>query len=472
MININCGYLPPIVDDLAIENRELIFDSIRIQVPAPNVEQLKIMIERMKNDTSEISLTETIAAIDKATICLLDRQNSLRKKYEKILPIITGYDSEILRLALTKFLLNFRQHELRRWVAENFENPNILEEFVPRIHGGYSRAFAPQMCAHIWAGNVPALPLWSLVANLLVKGKLIGKVSSSEPSFIGLFCQLLIRIEPKLANKLAIVSWQGGDKEREQTLIDASDCVLAYRNNQTMAAIQAKLSPTSHFIAFGNKLSFGLIHHQLLNAEKVNHLVHEAAKAVVYYDQQGCYSPQIYFVEGGGQVSPREFALMLAGELRAYENRYPLRKLSLEEAYLRSQWREEIEWQGGCEFFPAHPENWLVTYSQALTFRPSPLSRVIQVIAVDQWEDIDDLLVNKLSILQSVGVAAPTESLFKIANHWGKLGVTRVTSLSAMMQVHSAWNSDGYSLLRELVRIVDIDSASLRDSERWNSYRD
>ncbi|MDK6814981.1 hypothetical protein QP363_13510, partial [Corynebacterium sp. UMB6689] len=61
------------------------------------------------------------------------------------------------------------------------------------------------------------------------------------------------------------------------------------------------------------------------------------------------------------------------------------------------------------------------------------------MIAVDQWEDMDNLLVNKLSILQSVGVAAPTESLFKMANHWGKLGVTRVTSLSAMMQVHSAW---------------------------------
>lgn len=467
-----CGYLPPIANDLDIPSRYIEFEDLQIEIPFPTSQQLKELIQRMKAETTPISLEETIHAIDQAVACLLDRTHPLRQKIEELLPQVTGYDSEMLRLGLTRFLMNFRRHELQRWLAEDFEQPMILEEFVPRYHGGFSRAFGPTLCANIWAGNVPALPLWSLVATLLVKGRLIGKVSSSEPSFIGLFCQLLVQIEPKFANKIAIISWQGGDKEREEALIKAADYVIAYGNERTMSAIQEKITPTSHFIAFGNKLSYGLIHHDILDSQKSDQLVHEAAKSIVYYDQQGCYSPQIYFVEKGGLISPREWAMMLSGELKAYQTRYPAGKLSLDEAYERAQWKEEKEWQGDIEVFPVKSSAWLVTYSEKLDFTPSPLSRVIQVIAVENWQSIARVLDNKASILQTVGIAAPTKDLFQMANFFGKFGVSRLTSLQTMTQVHPGWNSDGHALLKELVRLVDIDQNVLLDSERWNSYKD
>ena len=113
-----------------------------------------------------------------------------------------------------------------------------------------------------------------------------------------------------------------------------------------------------------------------------------------------------------------------------------------------------------------------MTYSEKLDFTPSPLSRVIQVIAVENWQSIARVLDKKASILQTVGIAAPTKDLFQMANFFGKFGVSRLTSLQTMTQVHPGWNSDGHALLKELVRLVDIDQNVLLDSERWNSYKD
>ncbi|MDQ7861273.1 acyl-CoA reductase [Peribacillus frigoritolerans] len=148
--------------------------------------------------------------IDKAIDRLLDRRSPYRQKAEQLLPIITGYDEEIVRLGLTIYLKKFRKHELQRFVVEDLGNPLLLDDFQPRIKGGFSKAVGPNLITHIWSGNVPGLPLWSFISALLTKSGNIGKVSSAEPLFAGLFARLLVEIEPKLADCFAIVWWKGG----------------------------------------------------------------------------------------------------------------------------------------------------------------------------------------------------------------------------------------------------------------------
>ena len=109
-----CGYLPPIANDLDIPSRYIEFEDLQIEIPFPTSQQLKELIQRMKAETTPISLEETIHAIDQAVACLLDRTHPLRQKIEELLPQVTGYDSEMLRLGLTRFLMNFRRHELQR----------------------------------------------------------------------------------------------------------------------------------------------------------------------------------------------------------------------------------------------------------------------------------------------------------------------------------------------------------------------
>src|SRR5699024_4854697 len=125
----------------------------------------------------------------------------------------------------------------------------------------YAKAIGPQLLVHIWAGNVPALSLWSLISGLLVKSGTVGKVSSAEPLFAGWFCQVLAEIEPRLADCMAVVWWRGGDTERESLVFKQADVIVGYGGQSSIASLQKQIPVDKRFISFGHKVSFGWISH-------------------------------------------------------------------------------------------------------------------------------------------------------------------------------------------------------------------
>ncbi|MEK1832361.1 acyl-CoA reductase [Priestia megaterium] len=117
---------------------------------------------------------------------------------------------------------------MQRFLIEDLGNLSLLDEFQPRVKGGFSKAIGPDLITHIWSGNVPGLPLWSFISGLLVKSGNIGKVPSAEPLFAGWFARLLVEIEPRLSNCFAVVWWKGGNEERECSLFKQTDVVVGY----------------------------------------------------------------------------------------------------------------------------------------------------------------------------------------------------------------------------------------------------
>ena len=82
---------------------------------------------------------------------------------------------------------------------------------------------------------------------------------------------------------------------------------------QTTRDIQRRVPPEVRFLAYGHKLSFGVIGREMLTAEQAAQLVRQAAYGVSVFDQQGCVSPHLLYVErGGAGVAQREFADLLA----------------------------------------------------------------------------------------------------------------------------------------------------------------
>jgi len=217
---LKAGYLPGLNDD-DVDWQTLTYDrdgqAIEIAVPLLSDEQMQGLSRRIKEASrihlKSMAVSDITATIDAAIARLLDRNDTYRQQAEEYLPLITGYDAEMIRLGLTGYLKTFRQSELRRFVAEDFVNPKILDEFQPLPKGGYGKAFGPDLLAHIWAGNVPGIPLWSLISGLLVKAGNIGKVPSAEPLMASWFARIIAEIDPKLGQCLAIVWWKGGDVE-------------------------------------------------------------------------------------------------------------------------------------------------------------------------------------------------------------------------------------------------------------------
>jgi hypothetical protein len=331
------GYLPGLKAEelqwqtMSFSNRG---DTLEVALPLLNPAQLVALAERVRvasrNTLRTMSVSQIIAVVDRAIARLLDPVDPVRQEAEKLLPLVTGFDVEMVRLGLTGYLKTFRAPQLQRFVAEDFANPKLLDEFQPRPKGGMARAFGPELMVHVWAGNVPGLPLWSLISGLLVKAGNVGKVASAEPLMAGLFARLLVEVEPSLADSLAVVWWKGGDAAREQALFAQADLVTAYGGNETLAQIRQRVPITTRFLPYGHKLSFSMVARSALDARRALATARQSAHDVARYDQQGCYSPQLFYVERGGKVAPQEFAQYLAHELAGLEHKYPRRVLSLE----------------------------------------------------------------------------------------------------------------------------------------------
>ena len=479
------GYLPPCFGEETLEWKTLVFqreyDSLEIDIPLLTPEQIDALTESVKRNSRSIlkSLTvhEITEILDQAIARFLDRTSPCRQTAEKLLPIITGYDEEIIRLGLTSYLKTFRKPQLQRFLVEDLGNPMLLDDFQPRLKGGFSKAMGPDLLVHVWAGNVPALPLWSLISGLIVKAGTIGKVSSGEPLFAGLFAQVLVEIEPRLADCLAIVWWKGGDEAYERHLLNQADVVVGYGSNASLASLGAKIPITTRFLPFGHKMSFGIVSRASLDSRKAWQTAHSAALDVIRYDQQGCYSPHFFYVQRGGSVSPREFARYIAYELECFEKRYPRRSLALEEMTANAAWkhREELSIfaNQAKEVLGTASNNWTVVYEEdSPEITPSCLNRVVKVIAVDQLEQVIESIEPYRSLLQTVGIASTPQELFYISELLGKAGVTRITGLGSMTSPEAGWHHDGRFNILDLINMVDIESSAEDYSERLAPYVD
>ncbi|GAB3647539.1 acyl-CoA reductase [Ramlibacter alkalitolerans] len=454
-------------------------ERLEVRVPVLQPAQLTALARRVKAASAQhlkpLTVSRIVQIVDAAVARLLDPADPFRREAERLLPVVSGYDAEMVRLGLDGFLQAFRAAQLHRFVAEDFANPKVLDEFQPAAKGGLVRAFGPDLLVHSWAGNVPALPLWSLACGLLVKAGTFGKLPSAEPVFASLFARLLAEVHPPLADCLAIAWWKGGDAQSAAAVFAEADTVLAYGGNQAIAQVRAQVPVTTRFIGYGHKLGFGLVGKAALDTQRGPATARLAAHDIVRYEQQGCYSPHHFYVERGGRVDPRAFAHYLAAELANLQQQFPRRALALEEAAALAGWRQSAEVRmladDGCELVGDAQVAWSVVYSdRAQPLAPTGGGRSIHVSAVDALDEVVALAAPHAAFLQTVGIACQPQQLYRLAEALGQVGVTRVCALGAMTAPEAGWHHDGRFNLADLVRMVEIEAGAERAADRLAPY--
>lgn len=480
------GYLPG-VDPDTVHWEMLSFNRgnspLTVAVPRLAPDDMAALVARVRaardRELSQRSVAEIIRVIDTAIARLLDRNDPYRQRAERLLPVVTGYDAEMVRLGLTQYLKTFRRAELTRFVSEDFANPGCLDGFQPAAKGGYTAAHGPGILAHVWAGNVPALPLWSFVCGLLVKAGNVGKLASAEPLFASWFAQLLAEVEPTLAECFAIVWWRGGDEEAEAALFQRSDVVLAYGGNDSLAAMGKRVPITTRYLPYGHKISFGMVGREALSVQKAPQTAHLAGYDIMHYDQQGCYSPQLIFVEQGGRISPPEFAQYVAHELASFEHKFPRRTLTLDEARDVASWRQRQEMNAltasNQEIFTDPKGAWTVTYRPATAdepVMPSGLNRTVQLIGVNTLDDVADAVRPLRKYLQTAGIATSPERVHTLSGSLASVGVTRLCALGAMTAPEAGWHHDGRFNLLDLITVSEIENSATQLAEQYASYVD
>ena len=134
--------------------------------------------------------------------------------------------------------------------------------------------------------------------------------------FPSLFIESVREVDAELADCAASTDWSRGELALTQTALEDADAVIAYGDDHTISALRQLAGQEARFLGYGHKLSFGVVAKEAMTEENLPQLAQAAAFDASVYDQLGCLSPHVYYVEERGQLGPRKFAVALAEAMR------------------------------------------------------------------------------------------------------------------------------------------------------------
>ena len=437
-------------------------DGLELRVPALTVPELTTVLDTISaaRDAylADLPVLEIVARLDTAVALWLDPSFPPRRLAEDLLPAITGYSPPMIREGLSALLRGLRREALLQCLTAEFGDPGCLDAFRPlRGTALLTRAFGPRLAVHVFSGNVPGLPVWSLTCGLLVKAANLGKTASGEPLLPALFAASLAEVDPDLARCLAIFYWPGGAADLEVAAFARAEAVIAYGSDDALGALRGRVPASARFLAYSHRLSLGCIGREVVTAAGAADVAARAAADVATFDQQGCVSPHLFYVEAGGEVSPRDFAAALAAALEELERRLPRGRIPLGASAAIRNLRDTAELSGAEVWASRGGTAWTVIYEGDPAFSPSCLNRTVRVKPVADLADLPPLLAPLGPALQTAGVAVGAERLPALAARLGRLGVSRLCPLGQMAFPAFAWHHDGRGNLLDLVRFSDIE---------------
>ncbi len=375
-------------------------------------------------------------------------------------PLATGFSRATLARGLDAFFQEITRENLHALLVQELGQAHRLDEMCETAAEGKLRQAAmvrgPELLVHVCAGNIPNPTLLSIVLGLLTRSAQFVKCARGTSFLPRLFAHSLYEADAKLASCLEIAEWRGGDVALEEPLFAEANCVTATGSDETLRDIQRRLPRAVRFLGHGHRVSFGYVTRDVLSGFGVKKIITRAASDVIAWNQLGCLSPHLIYVETGGALSPEGFGEKLAEELARREVDEPRGEVSLEVSATISSKRDfyrvraaaSSETQVWCS---EGSTAWTVVYEADARFQLSCLRRFLHVKAVAGLDDAlhhADLVRGHVS---TVGIAAHDDRAQELATHLGRWGATRVCPLGQMQHPPLTWRHDGRPALGDLV---------------------
>ena len=398
----------------------------------------------------------------------LEPNSPWRKRAVEQAPATTGFLEAMVNEAVDLTFGAITWESLGELLDRELGNRRVLDEFCLRGHV-QTRATGPRLIAHFLAGNVPAPGIVSICSGLLLRSANLVKVSSRDPVFPALFVKSLREVDAELADCVAVLDWRRDEVALTQAALADADAVIAYGDDETISALRqfallrqgfgGQAQPVK-FLGYGHKISLAVVAKEAMTEENLVRLAQAAAFDASVYDQQGCMSPHVFYVEEVGQLGPRKFAAALAEAMAAYQARVPRGQLSVQEAAQIAKLRGAYEFRSASDktvgIWASEPANdWLVVYEDEPMFTPSCLNRVVFVKPTDGYKRVLDAIQKFASKVSSVGVAPMNERALAFASELARMGVPRVCPIGQMQRPPLSCQHDGRPNLAELVNWTD-----------------
>jgi len=349
-------------------------------------------------------------------------------------------------------------------LEQDLGHPQRLDQMIssaPEQRSSRSaRATAPEFLGHITAGNLPVPALQSIVFGVLLRSAQFMKCASGTSLLPRLFAHSLYDADRKLGACMEIAEWRGGNAELEKALFAEANCLTATGSDEAMTAIRKTVPAHIRLVSYDHRVSFGFISGAVLNRLNAARVAARAAADVAAWNQLGCLSPHVFYVESGGELSAEQFAEALAQEMDRLEAVEPRGDLPVQVAGAIASRRSFYEVRAAHspetrQWCSPNSTAWTVIFEADPQFQVSCLHRFIYVKGVS---NLAEALRNADSVrdkVSTVGLAAPEDRAQALATEFSRWGAARVCPLGQMQNPPLAWRHDGRPALADLVTWTD-----------------
>jgi hypothetical protein len=443
-----------------------------------------------------------------------DPTDPLREQALAALPGYTGYSEPMIRFTLgaldlmslrelpAAFALSPTRRVARDWQPMpelsgrlRFYASGLWRRALQKLSFGADRplfgaASLSDLAVGYGAGNVPGTAL--LIALLAQAVTLAGgappavvvRNSRREPIFTQLVLRGLEAVDEDLVSAVAVLVWEYEDTAVQDLLLSKADLVIATASDESIAQIGLQIgqaregrsvpvpaagsSRPVRFHAHGHKVSFSAIGREVLahgladpasGQPLLDIVALLAALDSAFWDQYGCLSSRVHFVERGGSElhAPHEYAARLVEQLRLLALHLPRGAWPRRHIHDRFDKYKLLEGTGRVRVLTEYDDEFLVVVDQrpldAAAFGRTVndcQGRVVIVRAVDDLLDVPNRYLRLLPErnLQSLSVAVGqagqglTDRILRFAEACGACGVTAVRTVGrgAFPQLAYSWD--------------------------------
>jgi len=376
------------------------------------------LIERRKHLLLARRTDEIVRALAEVARRWLEPSNPWRQRAIEGMPKVAGFSPQMVERIIDLLFRELTGAKLAGLVDSE------LGKWKDKQTG-------PPLIGQVFSGNIPNPAVVSIVCALLVKSASFCKASSRDPLFPSLFLASLHELDPDLAGCVQLQRWKGGARDVEEALFREANLIVAFGDDSSLHALRKSLPTGKRFLGFGHKIGFAVV-----VRDAPGDIAAAAAEDVSLYDQQGCLSPHLIYVEEDEPRTARAFAGRLADAMEQFARRVPRGKLSLEESAAVARVRDAYEFRAANDprvgiWTSRDSDAWTVIYEDEPMFATSPLNRVV---FVKPLRDLEASVAHVRSYLHNVGLACPASRWTEWETRLRGLGAVRVCPLGEMQK--------------------------------------
>ncbi len=403
----------------------------------------------------------------------------LKELGERLAPKINAHIRTAIEIAAATTghspeMLNYMYGNMPRILRPDFVKEAVEQMIGVRFLDGWVstklsdrttdvRAFGARS-VHINAGNGAVITLQGVMMNAVLRSDAIMKNPSNDPYTGTAIALTMIEMAPRhpLTKHLTVAYWKGGDSAFEKRLFRPNhvEKIVAWGGFASMQHIRGYLGPGMDLIALDPKISGSIIGKEVFeSADSMRLVAEKLAKDVGYFNQEGCISSRIAYVESGTDEGGIRNLNRLGEMVFDAVQELPSSLSSAHPAFdpILKEEMSAIRFSDAYKIVGGQASEGAVIISQTnevVDFSERLACRVVNLVPVDRIAEA----VARVSIHTSAIGIYPDSLKRKIRDECALRGAQRLTSLGFATAEGAAQPHDAIEQLRRMARWIVVEN--------------